>query len=304
MARSGRRTAGAALVAGLALVLLAGRAQQPLERALTFGVISDVQFALSPPVGGRFYTRSRSKLGRAADELNRRGVRFVIHLGDLIDSGASSYDLILPAFKKLTAPIHFVLGNHDFDVEEAFKPQVMSLLGVGIGYRAFTEGGWRFILLNGDELGFNFPGGPALRKEAEDFFGRLASEKRPNATKWNGGLSGTQMDFLAAEVEAAERSGQRVIVCCHFPVYPPAGHNLWNDREVVALLESRPAVKAYFSGHNHDGNYAQKRGLHFVTFRGLVDTEQAGAGAVITLTEDKIVIDGFGREQGRTLKVR
>jgi len=304
MAKSGRLTTSAALIAGLALVLLPGLAQRPPEPAVTFGVVTDCQFATAMPDGDRYYSRSRPKLARAVEQFNRRGVRFVVHLGDLVDRDAASYDLILPVFKKSAAPVHFVLGNHEFDVDAATKLRVMERLGVGPGYRAFTEGDWRFILLNGNELGFNFPGGPALRKEAEELYGRLASEKRPNATKWNGGLSGKQIEFLAAEVEQAEQAGQRVIVCCHFPVYPPAAHNLWNDEDVVALLERHAAVKAYFCGHNHAGDYAPRRGLHYVTFRGMVETPDTNAWAVVTLTEERIIIDGFGREPDRTLKIR
>jgi len=294
----------AALVVFLLLILLPVSAQDPVDPVITFGVISDCQFATAMPDGERFYSRSRQKLAKAIDHFNRRGVRFVIHLGDLIDRRRESYDLILPVFMKSAAPVHFVLGNHDFDVDAADKLRVMERLGVGCGYRAFTEGDWTFVLLNGNELAFNFPGDESLRREAAELYGRLASAKRPNATKWNGGLSVRQMEFLEAELELAEAAGRRVIVCCHFPVYPPAAHNLWNDEAVVTLLERHRAVKAYFSGHNHAGDYALKQGLHFLTFRGMVETGDTSAGAVVSLAGDRIVIDGFGREPRRVLAVR
>lgn len=304
MAKKRRLTPGLALLAGLLFIPPASRTNVPGDAAITFGVVADCQFASAMPDGERYYSRSRRKLANAISLFDRRGVRFIIHLGDLIDRDAASYDAILPAFERSAAPVHFVLGNHDFDIAAAEKLRVMDRLGAGPGYRAFTEGGWRFILLNGNELGFNFPRDEGLLKEAEELYGRLASEKRPNATKWNGGLGAKQMEFLEAELEQAEKAGQRVIICCHFPVFPPAAHNLWNDAEVVALLERHPAVKAYFNGHNHAGDYAAKDGLHFVTFRGMVETGDTSAGAVVTLTEDKIIIDGFGREPDRTLTIR
>ncbi len=58
------------------------------------------------------------------------------------------------------------------------------------------------------------------------------------------------------------------------------------------------------NGHNHAGDYAAKRGLHFVTFRGMVETGDTSAGAVVSLADDRIIIDGFGREPDRTLKIR
>ncbi|MDH4198037.1 MAG: metallophosphoesterase [Candidatus Aminicenantes bacterium] len=304
MARSGRPRTGAALIAGLLLILPSSRAKVPDDAAITFGVVADCQFAAAMPDGDRFFSRSRQKLSRAIDFFNRRGVRFVVHLGDLIDRQWSSYDLILPFFKKSAAPVYFVLGNHEFDVDAADKLRVRERLGVGVGYRAFTEGDWKFVLLNGNELSFNFPSDESVRKEAGELYGRMVSQKRPNAIQWNGGLGGKQMKFLVAELEQAERDGRRVIVCCHFPVYPPAAYNLWNDEDVVTLLERYPAVKAYFNGHNHAGAYAQKQGLHFVTFRGMVETGDTSAWAVVSLANDRILIDGFGREPRRVLKVR
>ncbi len=299
-----RFRAGALLVAGLALVLSTSPARIPEKDVVTIGVVADCQFAAAMPEGERFFSRSRQKLATAIRQFNRRGVRFILHLGDLIDRRAANYGLILPVFKKSAAPVHFVLGNHEFDVDAADKLRVMDLLGVGRGYRTFDEGPWRFILLNGNELGPNFPADESLRKEGEDLFNRMVSEKKPNASGSNGGLSGKQMNFLETELERAEKDGQRVIVCCHFPVYPPASYNLWNDEDVVKLLERQPAVKAYFNGHNHAGDYAEISGLHFVTFRGMVETGDTNAWAVVSLGEDRIVIDGFGREPNRVLNVR
>lgn len=304
MGKTRRLTPGLALLAGLLLILPASRANVPEDAAVTFGVVTDCQFAAGLPDGERFYSLSRRKLGNALNQFRRRGVRFIVHLGDLIDHDAASYDLILPAFKKAAAPVHFVLGNHEFDVDAADKLRVRERLGVGPGYGAFAEGDWRFILLNGNELSFNFPGDADVRREADELYGRMVAEKRSNATKWNGGIGAKQMEFLAAEIDQAEEAGQRVIVCCHFPVYPPAAYNLWNDEAVVAVLEGHPAVKAYFNGHNHAGHYAEKQGLHFVTFRGMVETGNTSAYAVVSLTEDRITIDGFGREPDRVLKIR
>ena len=273
-------------------------------KAVTFGVLSDCQFAAVPASGTRFYDRSLIKLRDALDEFNARDLRFVVHLGDLIDRDAASYDRILPAFRHARAPVRFVLGNHDYDIAEADRPGLLERLGLGQGFYAFTEGSWRFVVLNGDELAFNSPKDAGLEREAAAMYAALLAAKRPNATKWNGGIGRAQMAFLEDELATADRKGLSAVVLCHFPVYPPAAHNLWNDGEVVARLESHPSVKAYFAGHNHDGGLAVKNGIVYLTFAGLVETPDTSASAVLTLEKGRLVVDGSGREPDRTVALR
>lgn len=271
--------------------------------AVTFGVLTDVQFQ-SVPSGTRYCDRSWLKLRQALEAFDGRGVRFVVHLGDLINGEAASYDAILPAFAHAPAPVRFVLGNHDLDVAEDRKAGVLARLGLGPGYYAFTEGEWRFVVLNGDEFGFNFPKDEGLTRESEEMFAALAAAGRPNATRWNGGISRAQLAFLEAELVSADRYGRPVVLFCHFPVLPPAGHNLWNDEAVVALLDRHPSAKAYFAGHNHAGDEAVRNGVVYVTFAGLLETPDTVAGAVVALGRDRIVVDGFGREPDRAFPVR
>ncbi len=271
---------------------------------VTFGVLADVQFAAGPASGSRYYDRSWLKLRQALEAFEGRGVRFVVHLGDLIDHDAASYDVILPAFAHAPAPVRFVLGNHDFDIAPELRAGLLARLGIGRGYYAFSEGEWRFIVLNGDELGFNFPKDEALTAESTEMFAALAAAGRPNATQWNGGVGRNQLAFLEAELRAADRAGRPAAVFCHFPVFPPAGHNLWNDEAVVALLGKHPSAKAFFSGHNHAGDEAVKDGVAYLTFAGLVETPDSLAGAVVTLARDRMRVDGFGREPDRTVPLR
>ena len=286
----------------LLAVLAGGDCRAP--EAVKFGVLSDCQFSAVPASGSRFYDRSWLKLREALDGFNARGVRFVVHLGDLIDRDAASYDLILPVFAHSRAPVRFVLGNHDYDVAEADRPGLLERLGIGLGFYAFTEGNWRFVVLNGDELAFNSPKDEGLERESAAMYAGLLAAKRPNATKWNGGIGRAQMAFLEGELATADRKGLSAVILCHFPVHPPAAHNLWNDEEVVARLESHPSAKAYFAGHNHDGGLAVKNGIVYLTFAGIVETADTSAAAVVTLTGDRLIVDGSGREPDRTLALR
>jgi len=272
--------------------------------SVTFGVLTDTQFQAAPPSGTRHYDRSWLKLREALGQFSGRDLRFVVHLGDLINGDAASYDIILPAFAHAPAPVRFVLGNHDFDIAPEKKAGILERLGVGPGHYAFSEGEWRFVVLNGDELAFNFPKDETLARESREMYEALVAAGRPNATTWNGGLSRRQMAFLDAELAAADRDGRPVVVFCHFPVLPPDVHNLWNDEAVVALLDRHPSAKAYLCGHNHAGGLAVRNDIVYLNFAGLVETAETVAGAVVTLERDRILVDGFGREPDRAFPVR
>ena len=61
-------------------------------------------------------------------------------------------------------------------------------------------------------------------------------------------------------------------------------------------------VKIWLNGHNHAGNYGKFEGIHFVNFKGMVDTETENAFSILTFFNNRIEIEGFGREKNRILE--
>src|SRR4051794_27354663 len=91
----------------LTLVAVAGgQVERPL---LSFGVLTDVQYAHQPDRGARAYRDSPAKLEACVSAMRKERVSFVIHLGDLVDAGAASLDRILPIWNKMPAPRYHVL---------------------------------------------------------------------------------------------------------------------------------------------------------------------------------------------------
>jgi hypothetical protein len=272
-------------------------------RTVKFGVVADVQYHPSDSLGTRYYSASLPKLRECAVQLNKEKLRFVLNLGDTIDHNFESFERVLPVWKKLRPPVFHVLGNHDFDFPDASEDQVLSALEMKRAYYSFSRGKWDFIVLHGFELRYPLPLNRDLAGEAQTLYLVLRAEGRENAQRWNGGVGQEQMDFLRRELEKSDKSRRNVIVFCHFPVLPEAAHNLWNDREVVALLQNHSCVRAYFAGHNHAGDYALRDGIHYLTFQGMVETADTAAFAVVTLKKDAIHVKGFGREPSRTLQL-
>ncbi len=265
----------------------------------SFGVIADCQYCnlKVPKAAQRQYLLSSKKLKACVGHLNRLDLRFVVHLGDFIDRDFESFAVVLPIYDNLKADRYHVLGNHDFDVADEHKAKVPAALGLKSRYYQFMYHGYRFIVLDGNDVSLHaYPAGDPRHKAAKAFH-----EKLPAGTPtWNGAVGQAQLDWLKKAIAEARRAGERVILFCHFPIYPENVHNLWNDAELLAALRGSRSVVAYMNGHNHAGNYGRLAKRHFVTFSGMVDTEQTAYG-VVHVYKDRFEIEGFGRQKSMTL---
>lgn len=270
----------------------------------SFGVVADAQYTDKAPSGQRHYRSSLANLEAAVAHFNEREIAFVVHLGDLIDEDFSSYDDIVPIFQQLEAPGKIVLGNHEFSVEEAEKKEVLPRLGLEERYYDFVVDGWRFIAVDGQGLSTFAPAEGALRA-AEEMLQELNERGAANAYNWNGGVDSVQLDWLQSRLELATQNEESVVLFCHFPVYPAGmAHNIWNDREVIDLLAAYPVVKAWFNGHNHAGYTSILDGIHFITFKGMVNHPEDNAFSIAHVYSDRIVIEGLGAEDNRIIPIR
>jgi len=271
----------------------------------SFGIIADVQFCDCDPAMDRYYRNSTQKLADALDHLHQYELAFILDLGDLIDRNFTNFEKMLTIYASSKFRVYRVVGNHDFSVEDHQKTKVAQQLGLDpLAYYDFVYLGWRIIMLNGCELStFAHPAGSEEDKAGRQMLQQLESTGAAHAKPWNGGMSSSQMQWLESRLQAAKRAGQKVVVCNHYPVYPPDPHNLWNDKALVQLLESYPQVVAYFNGHNHAGNYGQKEHVHFLNFKGMVDTQEENTYAMVQVYPNKLEVVGFGRENNRSLLI-
>ena len=272
----------------------------PTPADYTFGAIADCQYCDGKSRGDRMYSLSKQKLADCVADFNTMDLDFVTHLGDFIDRDFKNFDVLNPVFDQLTMPKYHVLGNHDFSVADHLKKDVPAKLGMPAKYYDYEVKGWRYVVLDGNDVSFHaYPEGSTEAKHASEYY----IENKISSPKWNGAIGAPQLAWLKTVLEQAQENQQAVILFCHFPVYPQNGHNLWNADEVMTLLESYPCVKAYINGHNHRGNYGKKGGIHYVTLKGMVETE-TNSYAVIKVSDDTIDIVGYGREKSRSLPIQ
>jgi manganese-dependent ADP-ribose/CDP-alcohol diphosphatase len=257
-----------------------------MTKRVSFGVVTDLHYA-----------GSGDRLTRAVEAINAARPDFAIQLGDLVDLDASNLPRILPVCRSLTAPGRHVLGNHDFCVPRA---ELQRQLGMESAWYDFTAGGWRFIVLDGMDL--SIPGRPA-----EEMLAALVASGAAHAYDWNGGIGEAQKRWLRGVLQQAAGAGQRAIVFCHFPLLAEAStpqHLLWNSEEILRILQESPAVAAYMNGHAHDGGYALRDGIHFVTFPAMVTSGERNSYTLVDVYDDRLELRGSGTAPSRLLALR
>jgi predicted phosphodiesterase len=271
---------------------------------LRLGIVTDCQYADidTPEKSKRLYRLSPKKLQEAVDTFNGMDdLHAVCHLGDMIDRDVASYAKVMPIFASLKAPRYQLLGNHDYDVLAQEKINVPKLLGMEKPYYSFIKEGWRLIMMDGNEVSlFSHPKEDPATAAAKEIQKNAKGRKRVD---FGGGLGPAQRQWLADELAAARKAGQRVVLLCHYVLLPLGPHSLWDADEVLEIIKPYADIAPiWLNGHNHDGSYIAKHGIHFLNLRGMVDTEK-NTYARLELSPQEIKVIGFGREPNRTLKV-
>ncbi len=271
------------------------------EPTLTFGVMADCQFCAKPTDGSRHYQDSPPKLRDALEQFRQLKPAWLVHLGDFIDEKQESFTPLLKICADYDFRIYHVLGNHDFSVDDKFKDGVPRLLGMPARYYSWQSKGWRFIALDGNDLSlYAHPKASKRHQQSVEYYQRLPN-KPPT---YNGAIGPEQITWLRQQLDAAQKANEPVILLCHFPLLPAGNkHNLWNAKEIVDLIDEFSCVKAWFNGHNHQGNYAERKGVHYLTYQGMVETKE-NSYALVSISADAITVRGFGREPNRTLNIR
>lgn len=274
-------------------------------QSLKIGIIADCQYCDCEFNEGwnNDYRQGQQRLKLAVEKFNSREVDMVFHLGDFIDRDFESYKTVKPIFEKLVMPSYFVLGNHEFSVADSLKDKVLETLDLKKAYYTVQKKDWFFVVLDGTDISPYRSSDPDNIEYANQQMAYYEKLGRSQAKPWNGAIGQGQLEWLEKQLQQADKQKLNTFVLAHFPVLPLAALNLWNDVEVVKIIEKYKSVKAYFNGHHHPGNYIKQNGIHYITFHGMVRSQRQTAYAIVTLSDKKIVIKGEGREPNKSLEI-
>lgn len=276
----------------------------------SFGLLADIQYADDDPHVGldRHFRASLPKLEAAVAEFNDHDLAFVVHLGDLVDHDLENAEPVLQLLAGSRAPVHQVLGNHDFccvdsPTDRPDPEAVIKTYGMEAPYYTIDQPGWRFLVTDTNEVGvIKHPPGSPEAAEGEALLARLREQGRSNANSWNGTLGTDQRAWIADQLQRAAGEGRRVAILAHHPVFPDHFDNLLDDQEVRDWLAGFQALKVWFSGHQHAGGYGCYRGVHFLTLHAMVQG-LTNAYAIARVFQDRIVIAGRGRQPSYDLVI-
>jgi manganese-dependent ADP-ribose/CDP-alcohol diphosphatase len=277
---------------------------KPDNPSFKIGVIADCQYCNCNVKWDRYYKKAPQRLKEAVAILNKDSLNYTIHLGDFIDKDFKSLDSILPTWQQLKSPSYHVLGNHDFDVKDSLKEEILQQLNIKNRYYSFVEKNWRFIVLDGNDLSFHGALTQTKKHQTDSLFNLLKDKDLPYIKKWNGALSNNQLKWIQQELEIAVQQNQKVGFYCHFPIFPVDQHNIWNRAQFLSLIKPYKNVKLFFNGHNHAGAYQLVDNVHYLTFKGMVNTENTSAFAKVKFDADTIFVQGFDREISRKLVIK
>ncbi len=300
------------IVVHVLVVCCASFTSGPIERSGTdrdalvkFGIIADIQYCDCDTRGSRYYRNSLQKLEEGVVNLNRAEVQFTVNLGDLVDRDTpKNMDSILVRLDKLNAPVFNLTGNHDYEGVQD-NNQLYRQLGMPGEYYSFSQGDWRFIMLNTNEIAsYANVAGTEKEEELELLLQKIAEEDRPNGAEYNGGISEKQLKWLEEELEKSRQESMNTLIFTHHPLYGVKGLTALNDLQVIELLSRYPIVKGVISGHHHAGAFGEYKGIPFITIEGMVETETTNAYGIVTLFPDKIEIKGAGRTTSRTIPLK
>jgi len=259
--------------------------------AFSFGLVTDVHYADVPPKGSRHYRDSQAKLRQAVAAFNERKLPMMVELGDFIDAGPNKDDtlkylaVIRKDFEAFRGQRHFVLGNHCLD--RMTKKDFLDNCGTKFdnSFYSFDLGGRHFVVLDGD---FKKDGSP------------YAEGKYNWTDTW---IPEAQQKWLADDLKKAR--GKKTVVFIHQNLdQDKSGVAVKNAPAVRKILEEAGNVLAVMQGHHHAGGYRKINGIHYITFKAMVEgpTLKNNAYAAVTLhADERITIEGFGKQISRSI---
>jgi predicted phosphodiesterase len=278
--------------------------RNPSGKVFSFGIVTDIQYADAEKKGNRDYRNSLGKLEKCVNEFNEHDLAFVVNLGDLIDHDFISYEKPLAILDKLKAPLFNVIGNHDFEVGDQEKGQVRKHLKNKNGYFSFEVNRMIFIVLDGSDVSTM-----AYPKGSKQFNNGMAKSEEirknglNNAYTWNGGIGDKQLNWLVKLLGKADKLNKKAVIFCHWPLLPENGTQLWNNREVLSLINAHPSVVAWIAGHHHAGGYERTGTIHYLTLKGMVEAITETSFGIVEVFPNKLFLKGYGDQNDQSLKM-
>ncbi len=284
------------------------------------GVITDMHRTTQADTDTRKFSASMPKMQAFVNAMNTVKPAFVVELGDFVDTLSAGTDplknlaQIETLFTSLPCAHYHVLGNHDFDNLKR-NEMLDNIRNTGIPQRqtwySWDASGVHFIVLDADYTPKGY---------------RPYDMNTPEDTFWTWKDTIIPPQELQWLKEDLQKTALPVILFSHQTLdrVDDQDHNIKNASAVRAILEASGKVLAVISGHDHQGGYANIKGIHYIVMNGNVGvsdtrswkaTSQANGMdpradnqyAVLEVYacgkgDYRIALNGYGRQPSYTLQ--
>ncbi|XP_077594973.1 manganese-dependent ADP-ribose/CDP-alcohol diphosphatase [Stigmatopora nigra] len=286
----------------------------------------------------RYYRNSLGLLRQAQESWSHSATRptFIVQLGDIIDGFNKSHgnscqalERVLEEFSLCAIEVHHVWGNHEFynfSRSDLFRSKLNSSLladtslggtraGGDIYAYSFTPyPGFRFVVLDAYDVSLL-----GVSEDSSQYHSALDVIKQHNIhedlntppgliddleqrfSKFNGGFSKPQLDWLDSVLSLADKNDEKVTIMSHLPVHPFSTTPMclaWNYDELLSTIQSHNSVICFIAGHDHDGGYCldKNTGVHHLTLKAVIETPpDSNAFGTVSVYKDRMVLKGIGR---------
>jgi len=226
-----RRRAFTVTLVFLALWMPIGTSADPAKTSVRFGVCADVHKDIMHDADQR--------LRRFVDHMNRQEVDFIVQLGDFCRPYAHN-DAFMKIWRSFDGPGYHVLGNHDTDGGFT-REQTVAYFKAPAKYYAFTQGGFQFIVLDGND------------------------KTDPPQSGYAHYIGAEQQRWLRRQLK---KTNLPVVVFSHQSIEDKGG--VANAEAIRRILENanqaaeRTKVIACFSGHHHIDYCRRINGIQYI----------------------------------------
>ncbi|WP_339687625.1 metallophosphoesterase family protein [Gimesia maris] len=173
-----------------------------------------------PQLGFSGFEVDKARFALAVDQINRSGAELSLMLGDMVHvkTDLKAYDAMLELVKGFAAPYHYVRGNHE--IPELFIRYFYREL-----HYSFVHKGVRFVVIDAEGN--------------------------------HVGMSDSQLDWVEAEFQKAEKAGEEIVIALHVSPWQnnERGRGKYNQigvgRDRLRALMKQYQVLLCLSGHYH-----------------------------------------------------
>lgn len=255
---------------------------------MKFLAFTDLHYTNDNTHNVRFRPKSLAKVIRAINA-HSDNCDFIMDLGDTADEVAGAkaqtelWQEVVSAMKESGKDYYTLIGNHDTSVS---KKKWVEITEMNDRYYSFDCGEYKILCLDGNNNDVNTPFPESEIRWAECY------------------LDNEQIEWIKKEIDESEKD---IVVFCHQmfimdDIENGDDHVLINRKEIIDKFEESGKVRAVFCGHYHYGNFSERNGIYYITFRAICTGDNENH-AVVTVEKDFIRVKGYGGQPSIEIKI-